>query len=501
MLIGNRLPIGRNLDEQLLDEDGIGSSVHTNHSFHGMIEKSSSPILTNDASITKTVISNQPKAERKWHGPRQPNSKSKASNNHNDRYRCFIDGCCIDKDESFVRCVMCMKTAHASCANEEGNDIIWSWTCNTCRKMPSGIEKCSNNISSLTSVVQKLSSKLDTTLSKIDSLEQVIRTQASDLQMLQTTNDGLTAQLYSVNTKCEELCKMNSALSKKLHEQPHNKADNKPLLIGNSIIKHIKPAPGSNLTVRCMPGACIDDIKSSLDSTNDKFSSICLVVGSIDVATQQANSDNLMNKYQGLIKKSLEKSENVSISSILPRSDKKDFKKVIDETNKKLKDYCDKITNCHFVNNDGTFKLANGDVNLPLLDDGHHLSDQGSKQLVKNLKLHANITPIQIRYSGATGSKPTNLRGSQYQIRQPNRFNQKSYYRQNSFNRLPTDGTFPSPNNIQTCPSKAPPSCWFCGETGHVASSCRHGDYVQCFSCNGYGHKKNNCSFRNYVDY
>ena len=66
------------------------------------------------------------------------------------------------------------------------------------------------------------------------------------------------------------------------------------------------------------------------------------------------------------------------------------------------------------MNNDGTFKLANGDVNLPLLDDGHHLSDQGSKQLVENLKLHANITPIQIRYSGATGSKPTNLRVSQY---------------------------------------------------------------------------------------
>ena len=31
--------------------------------------------------------------------------------------------------------------------------------------------------------------------------------------------------------------------------------------------------------------------------------------------------------------------------------------------------------------------------------------------------------------------------------------------------------------------------CYYCGEHGHTAAVCRHGDYIRCHQCSEYGHK------------
>ena len=37
--------------------------------------------------------------------------------------------------------------------------------------------------------------------------------------------------------------------------------------------------------------------------------------------------------------------------------------------------------------------------------------------------------------------------------------------------------------------------CWFCGESNHTASVCRHGTYITCNTCNMTGHKSKMCTY------
>jgi NADH pyrophosphatase NudC (nudix superfamily) len=38
-------------------------------------------------------------------------------------------------------------------------------------------------------------------------------------------------------------------------------------------------------------------------------------------------------------------------------------------------------------------------------------------------------------------------------------------------------------------------SCWFCGETNHISTNCRHGHQIQCRACGQYGHKEKSCHY------
>ena len=37
--------------------------------------------------------------------------------------------------------------------------------------------------------------------------------------------------------------------------------------------------------------------------------------------------------------------------------------------------------------------------------------------------------------------------------------------------------------------------CWFCCESNHTASVCRHGTYITCNTCNMTGHKSKRCTY------
>ena len=399
--------------------------------------------------------------------------------------KCVIDGCSASLDDSMIKCGICMRWAHSACANEYSHDEAWN--CKSCRRIPDDMSMCLKNILSLTSVVSKLSDKLDMALSKVDSLQTVIRHQSNDIKALQVTNDGLAAQLLTTNAKCEELLKSNSSLSNKINEISGNKPLENNLLIGTSIIKHIKPTQKSSLSVECIPGARIENIKQSLETNNQKYDNTYLVVGSIDVSLPDATSEGVVDKFRELINQAFRVSSNVTISSILPRSDKPNLQKIIDECNKKLADICHNNTNCNFIDSDGTFKLANGSPNASLLSDGHHLSECGCRQLVKNLGLPAYVTPVKQKYSDVINGITYKTRSQQGRpVSRPSYRGDKVEHTRNIH----------SLNKIQQVSShQASSTCWFCGERGHVASSCRHGDYIQCFECYGYGHKRNNCTY------
>ena len=43
-------------------------------------------------------------------------------------------------------------------------------------------------------------------------------------------------------------------------------------------------------------------------------------------------------------------------------------------------------------------------------------------------------------------------------------------------------------------PPRGNTQCYFCGESGHVKDSCRHGHRVECNTCGGLGHKAKFCT-------
>ena len=53
----------------------------------------------------------------------------------------------------------------------------------------------------------------------------------------------------------------------------------------------------------------------------------------------------------------------------------------------------------------------------------------------------------------------------------------------------------PLSNNKRQHPKENRDShCWYCGETGHITDSCRHGYRITCQRCNKRGHKQKSCT-------
>ena len=49
-------------------------------------------------------------------------------------------------------------------------------------------------------------------------------------------------------------------------------------------------------------------------------------------------------------------------------------------------------------------------------------------------------------------------------------------------------------NGFQRSDARAGPTCWFCGETNHVSTTCRFGGPINCHTCGISGHKKKFCT-------
>ena len=214
--------------------------------------------------------------------------------------------------------------------------------------------------------------------------------------------------------------------------------------------------------------------------------------------------------------------------------------------------------NCLFVNNDDSFSLLIGVINTAMYHkDGVHLNWHGTLRLADNLgiqpKLHNNHSDKDItRGQYVARRQPYNRHnghglpeGQSGARRQPgNRHNKhgqpggQSGTRRQSDNRHNRHGQHiqklssthankllycrsfhnrrsldqksegnnkhrrqhvPSRNhqrgyNRQTW-GKGETLCWFCGESNHTTSVCRHGTYITCNTCNMTGHKSKMCTY------
>jgi ribA/ribD-fused uncharacterized protein len=172
------------------------------------------------------------------------------------------------------------------------------------------------------------------------------------------------------------------------------------LLLGTSLLRNVDPAKLENFHVTSKGGATIDDLHKELNdmSEDTAYNEMILVAGSIDL--ENKNVTDIVSDCQALIVSAGMKCQSITISSILPRTDK-DLKTKTKEANDALKEMC--ANEGHkFVDNDPSFHLLNGNVNEAYLThDGLHLTKRGLDSLLQNCNVIQSgsvFTPV--RYPG-----------------------------------------------------------------------------------------------------
>ena len=143
---------------------------------------------------------------------------------------------------------------------------------------------------------------------------------------------------------------------------------------------------------------------------------------------------------------------------------------IADQVNVALSVLCEE-TGVTFVSHDNNFRLADNSVeDLVLADDGIQLNAAGTTRLPKNRGFHNlnNSSKKKSKQNHSTNKRQTKTRkqaGSKDKhhpvIRRSAQFN---------YAQVPL-----SSNKRQHSRENRDSCCWYCGETGHTADSCRHG--------------------------
>ena len=171
----------------------------------------------------------------------------------------------------------------------------------------------------------------------------------------------------------------------------------------------------------------------------------------------------------------------MTVSSICPRKKTDDTSRTIEAVNAGLVSLC-KEKAATFADNTPSFTLSDGSVNDGyLLPDGVHLTRTAVDRVVKNLRL-----PVKGPTRGVTASqqKPRQSQTARAERRPPRAQEVEDEGWQKVRRRSHRTSTPPRGNT----------QCYFCGESGHVKDSCRHGHRVECNTCGGLGHKAKFCT-------
>ena len=139
---------------------------------------------------------------------------------------------------------------------------------------------------------------------------------------------------------------------------------------------------------------------SPLSKETSHYGKITIQAGLNDCRNNETTPAEIVNKYQDVIQEAGKHCEHVTISSIIHCTKSKQVAAKIDTTyiSLYLAHACSETANVNNLDNNGTFKLADGSNNESMIhDDGWHLSDRGTLQFIENLSLQATISKRDVR--------------------------------------------------------------------------------------------------------
>jgi hypothetical protein len=374
---------------------------------------------------------------------------------------------------SMTRCDLCMTWYHDDCVHISDNDRSGLWMCHSCRQMPSTLDRILSHVEKLTVAVA--------------NVNPLMKALTTDLKNLQQTNADLINTLMTKETQLTMMNKENGVLKEQLKATQERltyakavtaHATQKTLVIGTSIVKHLK-ATKNNVSVESYSGSSITNLTHQLRKRQDNmYTHIILQAGSSDCSTEHSPSD-IIREYKALVKEAKRVSQNVTVSSILPRLDNADAHQKARAVNQILQNGA-RLGDFTLVDNDTNFYLMNNAVDDSLFwRDNLHLNKRGATRLVANFGLTDSVQ-VYIETGNTSDYRPRSQLGDKTQPQSMNRSRSHDENHQG-------DG-----NGNKSRPSGG---CVFCGERNHTWNICRHGTYIKCDRCNRPGHKAKRCTY------
>ncbi|KAJ8032701.1 hypothetical protein HOLleu_26300 [Holothuria leucospilota] len=323
------------------------------------------------------------------------------------------------------------------------------------------------------------------------------------------------------------------------------------MIIGDSLLKYVNQEDFSNdnVTVKCLPGATVKDVKDVLQTHLDEMESIShlvIHVGTNDIAASPTPViDDITVEFEDLVTNIQLQGDHtpvIFLSGPCPRSDK--HMPQISELNSRLMMLADKL-DCKFLNNLASFTYGDGEIDMSFFNsDGLHLNRKGTKKLLNKL---TTIGPICLRNGESSNLNTHNHRShrndnfaNKYRYRQPrptrlpiqpdeqydrkydlvSRYEPVESYRDHRLDRgrhpIEMDQNHNS-RTYQSTPTRryadryngnrslyqphyqrypSNRGCYNCGEFNHVVTNCRYDRPLKCRLCSRLGHKERNCLFR-----
>lgn len=375
-------------------------------------------------------------------------------------------------NENQVRCSMCMGWFPQP--RDESYGVV-IWTCDNCRRIPFML------------------------LNLTESVEEM----KNEMKVLHQTNIDLVKQLSRKIAECDSLRAENDKLkpSKIASQQSTSKRKTAFITCDKSSVD-IKPHIQPDVDI------ITDDIhKIATDLASYKKSGIYYENIVIYPGNQASNSKKDLGKtmktnINNIVSAAQELSENVIVSSVCPSSDS-DVNGKITGINDELENICERKNTVTYVNNTLNFTYRDGSVDTCTLDgNGIELSETGMKRLIKNIECQAGIT-----ISCSTPDEPKQKRSSPNIKSQHPTKDKTSVAKPEGRYCTKTEKTVAKPKhkipqsrkqrhgeqpNIKNKETR----CFFCGESNHVKSNCKHEKKIQCRGCSKYGHKQKNCYYR-----
>ena len=348
-----------------------------------------------------------------------------------------------------------------------------------------------------------------------------------DNASLKETNKRLEIKLTELKTAGPQLSSTNQTKTS--------------LVIGSSMVRDIDADKLLDTEVICLPGGHIKDVHDYLRKSHRTFKDVTILVGGNDCAarTDPEPVEELLHKYKDMAVEANRLTQDVRVATVIPRipreTDNTDIPDRIEAFNAGLVSMCQDSEHLELINNDDYFRLKDGEINDGyILQDGTHLTKNGTNKLAKSLRLktatsNSDITktgkrrgynevlksaaPSSSRQAGTQATvqpvRPTHARswssragsgvssgGETVNERavgpvgsRPNTWDWRGEQRDDvgrGNNHRPT-------NEQSNFNAPSLPRCFKCYETNHMSDSCRHQHKVTCFKCGGRGHKEKHC--------
>ncbi|CAG2203189.1 unnamed protein product [Mytilus edulis] len=505
----------------------------------------------NDTDINETEVLIQAKTIITNDNSKPTTHKRKTAKHKNEIH----ENMCICQQPpagDMIQCNWCQEWYHNKCMSIKKDDNVAFWICVQCRTLPKVVNDIQSQLSSIiqnnTDLVKDISVKTD----------QILSLQAENSRLRNLVNKAKSSSTSSYCSTCngdsdsddnDSVCdisrRSNNTRSKRASVQsPQKPKPSGTLLMGSSIIRSMtQDRFVLDIEPKCVRGGKVNDITDELLKLpkDTLLENVILLVGSNDCLDKNFNPDVFYEDYMTLVLKAKSVSENVVVSGLCPRLDDKFGN--ISRANNILQKIANDET-LHYVDNDDTFRLSNGSINVNMYEpDGVHLDITGTFKLAKNLnikllepkfdhralkevtdelyfqRMSNNLKPYNGRQADSHSNQNSHKKsfnasnsykkrpGRRNPGRQNNRkhmdrrqdkqyhsLDNRSFSLYGDYNR--SGGHSQTPNNYRkTKDTHDNIFCWYCGESNHTTSVCRHGTYVVCHNCNEPGHKAKVCRF------